>query len=301
MNETSSLNNISSIIAIPITWFIIDYDLSSHHSNDLFRPVQFLQESMIQALLVFIFVSILHLVVLELDGVLFRKTLKDESNVTNLEKWKRCSQITNMVVNLILGISGIYYVTYVLDPDPSMKDLISAHDNAVIFCIAQTGYQFWSFLVGIFYIDDSPVMLLHHFIVICVAIIPITFTNGLRHCSPFFHGVSEISSVPLAVMNIFKQNPQLAKKYPTFNALLKICFATTFLFVRVVLWLPTFIFYGRVALHLSFTCSTNLCSFYLRFFLACGFILTLMQLYWSAKIVNGLYSMLPFVTKKKKH
>jgi hypothetical protein len=46
-------------------------------------------------------------------------------------------------------------------------------------------------------------MLMHHVTVIVVASMTLLMTNGFRYWIPYFFGIMEISSIPLAIMNTF--------------------------------------------------------------------------------------------------
>jgi hypothetical protein len=47
-------------------------------------------------------------------------------------------------------------------------------------------------------------MLMHHVTVIVVASMTLLMTNGFRYWIPYFFGIMEIISIPLAIMNTFK-------------------------------------------------------------------------------------------------
>ena len=54
-----------------------------------------------------------------------------------------------------------------------------------------------------------------------------------NYYSPFFFGFVEISSVPLAFVDLFRQLPKLADRYAGLNEVLRTTFAVTFLITRV--------------------------------------------------------------------
>eukprot|EP00956_Cyclotella_meneghiniana_P007901 scaffold10488_cov67-Cyclotella_meneghiniana.AAC.18 len=108
--------------------------------------------------------------------------------------WKASYQLTNLLVNLLLGSLGIYYeLLSNSHTDHSILNKIIGYSEIRYFAIIQIGYQLWALPIGILFVGEQTSMIIHHVAVIAVA---------------------KISSVPLSVMNAFKNNPEWIKKYP---------------------------------------------------------------------------------------
>lgn len=81
---------------------------------------------------------------------------------------KASYQITNLLVNLILGCLGIYYQSRYIKWDAPITDKIIGHEHLKIFSVGQIGYQLWALPIGIIYIGEKQSMIIHHLAVICV-------------------------------------------------------------------------------------------------------------------------------------
>ena len=214
----------------------------------------------------------------------------EHTPLPRVSEWKTAYQITNLAVNLYLGLLGIYHFLYTITPSsqtpPSQR--VEGWENMSIFGELQIGYQLWAIPVGIFLVNEHGAMLAHHLCVIVVGAMSSFFTNGSRYFTPFFYGLIEVISVPLAVMNAFKGNPELARKFPVASQMSRLVFAISFLTVRVVMWMPQMIDYLRVAATLGFTCRSMKCRVgcAMSWWSAVG--LTFLQLLWATKIVQGL-------------
>ena len=207
----------------------------------------------------------------------------------HVTEWKTAYQITNLLVNLGLGLLGIYHYNYtVTNPsDTPTSQRVEGWEDMSAFAELQIAYQLWAIPVGVFLVNEHGAMLFHHACVIVVGSMSAFFTNGFRYFTPFFYGLIEISSVPLAAMNAFKGNPELAQRYPLANQLIRLVFAVSFLTVRFFMWMPNIVRYLHVAAMLGFTCRSTKCTVgcALSWWSAIG--LTCLQLLWSYKIVQG--------------
>ena len=208
----------------------------------------------------------------------------------HVSEWKTAYQITNLLVNLGLGLLGIYHYNYtVTNPsDTPTSQKVEGWEDMSTFANMQIAFQLWAIPVGIFLVNEHGAMLFHHVCVIVVGSMSAFFTNGFPYFTPFFYGLIEISSVPLAAMNSFKGNPELAQRYPLANKLIRLVFAVSFLAVRFFMWMPNIVRYLHVAAMLGFTCRSSKCAVgcALSWWSAIG--LTCLQLLWSYKIVQGI-------------
>lgn len=103
----------------------------------------------------------------------------------------------------------------------------------------------------------------------------------------FFFGFTELSSVPLAFVDLFRQFPTLAKQLPAANEMSRTVFAVSFLVIRVVCF--PYVMIARFWPDLVDAWSTSgiRCSMpaYCWMFFSSVF-LTLLQLFWGYKILR---------------
>jgi len=279
--------------SMKFSWNYLGEELSSLHSHPIFMPKTFLEQRGLEIFIVIIACVLLHFMIL---SVLKR----NKPSSKDIECWRESTQLLNMVVNFYLGILGIYYHVFLRTSTEPLENTANQWEHFAIFGVGQAGYQLWSIAVGIIKIKEPFTMIMHHISVVCVALISVVFTNGFRYYTAFFYGVAEISSVPLALMNIFKNNPALVQKHPTWNLIIKMAFAVSFLSVRVIYWTPLMFTFLRLSYSLSSTCPTMLCFVYLRLFMLCASFLTFLQWHWAWKIIKGLLLLTGLMKKKSK-
>lgn len=78
---------------------------------------------------------------------------------------------------------------------------------------------------------------LHHFAVCTVCAFTLYPRPFGTFYSPFYSGLQEMSSVPLGVVNIFKQFPSLQQRYSSIYLAARFLFAILFVAVRLVVWM----------------------------------------------------------------
>jgi TLC domain len=240
------------------------------------------------------------------------------ATLSTAQKRKLCYQFTNLVINLCLGVAGAVYFERlegnILWASQSnnwpttmttsrtiitVQETIAGYDHVVYFSAAQIGYQLWSLYMGVRHIvPREPLhMLLHHVTVVVCASMSGFLRCGFRYYTPFFYGLVELSSVPLAVMNAFKDHPVLLiEPYPHFYKNVRLAFAFTFLYIRVVLFVPrqyTFL-RDHYLLWSSFPdrrrrpMTRPIYQAYMAVVWLSSFFLLLLQLYWAYLILKGL-------------
>jgi hypothetical protein len=100
-------------------------------------------------------------------------------------------------------------------------------------------------------------------------------------------GLSELSSLPLAFVDFFKQFPKVRAKYPGFNEFVRVLFAASFLPIRGLYW-PyasyTFWVHALKALDEGSTAPT----FVIYTFMVCNIIMTLLQWFWASLVIKGI-------------
>ncbi len=203
-------------------------------------------------------------------------------------------QFTNLTVNFILGVYGIYHYYHSVPHIETVPitERIRGFPQFAIFGALQTGYNLWSLPLGL--IMQEPVAMMgHHIAVLCVGSLSCFSMHGFRYHAPFFFGVIEISSVPLSVMNFCKDHKDMmAPKFPILCAAVKPVFAITFLVVRVILWLPQILDVLRISGLLGYTCPSGdyVCRTAIGSFWLSAFFLTLLQIFWGSLVVKGILS-----------
>lgn len=225
-------------------------------------------------------------VVFNVLKTIFYKDFRDQRK--NIRKV--AYQITNMTVNLCLGTYGFYhFYTNLPDIDSvPITERISGFPEYAIFGALQVGYNVWALPIGAFFINEPISMLAHHVAVLCVGGISCFGRNGFRYHAPFFFGVIEISSVPLAIVNFCKNNRELVdKRYPNLYLQIRIVFSVIFFIVRVIMWTPLMRDVLRSAALLGWTCHTHLCGLGLGCFWLSATFLSCLQYYWALLILKG--------------
>lgn len=212
---------------------------------------------------------------------------------------------TNLLVNTFLGFYGAYLClfeqewTFPLSSVP-IYDRIAGYNQYCHFPAMQIGYNLWALPVGYFLIGEDFFMIMHHVATIFIGT-PSGFSNtGFRLHAPYLLGVIELSSIPLAFLNYFKDHIQWTKQHyqGVFN-LTKVVFAVSFLVLRVVIGSRHMFEVTKNAFLLVWTADrlswrVFWCSGYFMFALC----LIFLQYFWAMLIVKGLASM--FLPKKSK-
>uniref|UniRef100_A0A7S2ICW7 TLC domain-containing protein n=1 Tax=Helicotheca tamesis TaxID=374047 RepID=A0A7S2ICW7_9STRA len=268
----------------------------SLHENPTLLPEDHLQNSLYQILTTTAVITVVHLVLLATFTVVAgKKEQTGKGKSGSVDFWKASYQATNLLINLGLGCFGIYIVFFNFPSEVAISEKIEGNESWSIFADLQIGYQLWAIPIGIFFVNETTTMLCHHVSVIITASLAAFFMNGFRYYIPFFFGVIEISSVPLSIMNTFKNNKSWIDKYPGMYATVRVTFAVMFLITRVILWLPRIIDFLRICMVMIWTSESDTCRIVLGMTAAAASVLTSMQLLWARKIVEGLIKM----SKKK--
>ena len=195
-------------------------------------------------------------------------------------------QITNLVINFIMSIMGIYSWIMMNSNDTTDNEKISGFVNMAVFGSAQIAYQLWSIPVGLSF-DEKPIMLVHHFATLASASIVTFFEQGYRFHAVYFCGVMELSTLPLCIINIFKENRVLIEKHPLKYSLSRNLFAVTFVLVRVLLLIPIWSEYISLLWNANMDSSgLSLLAFRVLFYPSA--FLLLLQMYWAYLILKAL-------------
>lgn len=241
-------------------------------------------------------ISIVHIIVLKFyqkhranvnkTSTLNEKNSEKDISKAALENYQGSYQMTNMIVNFFLGCLGIYHYIN-LPSSTTIVDRISTPHYA-FFASLQIGYQLWALPVGIFVVKERKEMLIHHVCVIVIASMSYFCIAGFRYHCPFFYGLIEISSVPLSVMNMFRNNRKWIEEMPHAYTVVKLIFASIFLIVRVVMWIPQMLDFLYIISLCLLSCQHGFCYAVNGVNFFNGIFLTYLQLLWASKIVKGL-------------
>jgi hypothetical protein len=281
-------------------------------SDSLFLPWDFIAQHVLAfSSSVVVCLTLLYILIFNNFDVLFHNTIL--TSFTRAQKRKFCYQMINLLANLCLGSAGLYWEwrSYQLSMDITgsihyltVKETTLGFDNAVYFSAGQIGYQLWAVPMGIFYMKEPLSMIVHHFTVIVCASMSGFLFAGFRYWTPFFYGLVELSSVPLAIMNAFKDHPAtLQQSYPNVYKCVRIIFAATFLYIRIVMFVPRKYLFLRDQLLLwtsirqrysEDSAAPYLTVLLYQCFMASvwlsAFFLLVLQTYWATLIVKGVAS-----------
>lgn len=215
----------------------------------------------------------------------------DDKNVVQNRR-KLAYQMTNGITNLGLGLMGLYYQFYVLPESASTQQRIEGLSDLYILGAIQIGFQIWSIVIGLLWVDESTHMLFHHGAVIMASAKSVFMTNGFRYYAPIALGMTELSSVPLSVMNAFKDNAAWREANPQGYLASRLLFSLAFLGIRIVIFVPQHLEYLRLTFLMNYFADTQHVGLLYRAYMGIawvgGIFLLVLQLYWGCLIVNGL-------------
>lgn len=234
-------------------------------------------------------ITVAHLLLLQVVKIYLGKRgdCSSDNKKDSSSAWKVSYQLTNLFVNLVLGCLGIYFHMN-LPWNASTMDKIVGYEHVKLFPVGQIGYQLWALPIGIIFIGETKQMIIHHVAVICVCWTSAFLRCGFRYYNPYFYGLIEISSVPLSIMNAFKDNKHWIKLYPEMYSTVRLVFGCLFLLVRVVLWTPFYWNFFALASMLLYSSEVIATKIILSTFLIASLVLTLLQYFWASKIISAL-------------
>jgi len=130
--------------------------------------------------------------------------------------------------------------------------------------------------------------LAHHISVLILT--PLAAGNEyLYYYSPFFMGVTELSSLPLSLMDFFKAFPHMAKRYPTLSESVRTVFAVLFLLLRVLYWpVVSSQFWMDTIDELNSGRRLGKPLYVMIAYWVGNVLLTALQLFWGSLIVKGI-------------
>lgn len=134
------------------------------------------------------------------------------------------------------------------------------------------------------------IMIVHHVLVLALGWV-VAANSFFHYYATFFFGVPELSSVPLAFMDLFKGNKELKRRYPAVNEAARNIFAAIFLVVRCVLFTRVAVGLWRDSLGEFASGLTGIRWALLTFVCSSQLVLLGMQYFWGSKIVRALLAM----------
>ena len=226
-------------------------------------------------------------------------TIRTTSTSPSRQTFKTVYQATNLLVNIVLAVVGFNLEAQLPRvSDVSFETLTMGFNHTTVLPAIQVGYQLWAIPFGLLLVNESPIMLGHHFSVVLVAAGPMLLTVSFKYYAPFFFGVIEASSIPLAIMNAFRNNQDWIDRYPTTYGLVRQMFAYSFLWFRWIRYVPHTFHYGRLLLFSAIAAEPLWLKIYLSLSCVGTGALLLMQTYWGMLICRGLLNL--FIGKKDK-
>lgn len=161
-------------------------------------------------------------------------------------------------------------------------------ESEVVSAVA-FAFQLWDLMATPFLPEFcSKIMLGHHFLAATVSFLVLEH-QYLHYYAVFYLALSEVSSIPLAILSIAKYFPPTpGTATATIAGIAPILFAIAFTYYRVILWIQVSYTLWNDCLHVLSNAKSNEYrpgkNFVLYTVLASNFFLTLLQLYWFCLI-----------------
>lgn len=144
-------------------------------------------------------------------------------------------------------------------------------------------YQIWNLIACLLHNEyrDLP-SLAHHFVTAWLAYCG--FHPFAHYYALFYFGIAELTTIPLNIVNSFKNVPNLQQSYPLFYSNIRTLFAGSFLIIRTIWWpvVSYGLFMGCVDLLSSQKAHS---TFVVCYFLFSNLFLTSLQFYWGYLIL----------------
>lgn len=253
------------------------------HKLPLFLPTDHLKTRVFPA------IALVVMILTILFNVYYVLVDRHDPTHTTAAKQKASYQLTNFSVNLVLGLMGLYHFLFTLEKESvvSLEQQVVGQDYLYPLAALQIGFQIWALPVG-FLVKESPSMLAHHVAVILVSSMAGFLTMGFRYWAPFFFGMIELSSLPLAIMNTFKDKPHWIEKYPGVYSLVRIVFAASFLTLRWVMYYPRKFLFLRHCMWAVMSSDSRFYRGFVAYVWVASFFIASLQLYWGYLILKSV-------------
>jgi len=298
-NQETTSKHTANIMAESWQRFINEWDRLSDEVSKLHKDDFWVSSSLIRTRVLPTIAAVA--VLLTLIYVLALSALPKMT--TPIRRFKACYQIVNAIFNLSVGIVGIYQEYWILPTLPcfGQDSILKIAGNASeLYHVSamQLGYQLWALPVGIWHVAESKEMLMHHIAVVVVTSCSGFLNLGFRYYTPYFYGIMELSSLPLTMMNVFKDNKEWIEKYPKVYLIIRGTFSVSFLFIRVYMCAFRWPIFLRDNFLVFWTSDMGLVKLYFLIQWSLASFLAYLQLFWAVLVVKGMLKVL--LPNKKK-
>jgi hypothetical protein len=130
-------------------------------------------------------------------------------------------------------------------------------------------------------------MLVHHLATLSLATLGAGY-GYLHFYAPFFFGLTELSSVPLAFMDLFKFYPAIRDAMPVANENVRVAFVAVFIPMRLMYWPYVCSEFWKDSLNELNAEQARQPAGVILIFLVANILLTGLQFFWGSLIVKGI-------------
>lgn len=193
-------------------------------------------------------------------------------------------QVCSLAAILFISSCGVRY--WFTEADGVKDRLYSKLEGGVVVAKANLAFQIYDLVATICIADlRKAEMLVHHTLAVLLAYFLLR-DDYCHYYSIFFLGVTEASTIPLCIVDVFKYFRKLAAKYETLNTSLRILFALGFMVIRVVWW-PCISYRYFSDTYQSYKAGTIHNPSLVTFFAVSNIVLTLLQWKWGLQIIEA--------------
>jgi len=176
-------------------------------------------------------------------------------------------------------------------PDPRTTSISSYVPQGERIACLILGFQLYEFVMCIpcpRLRGGANELVVHHIISLVLSSLAY-YKQAYLYYSPCFMGVAEISSLPLAFVDLFKQFPPLRALFPVANEMLRNVFAASFLLLRGVYWpICSVGFFRTHYIGWAAGAPWPMAAPIMYTFIFCNVAMTALQWYWSSIIVTAI-------------
>lgn len=159
-------------------------------------------------------------------------------------------------------------------------------------------YQSWNFIAGLYLPEfGDAASLAHHAVTVCISFFCV---DGpvFQYYAVYFLGCSEVSTVPLTVVDIFAKFPRYQEKFPLLNTVCRLLFAALFVLSRVIYFPILDYHFWRHCYSMHYNNEIRQYTPVL-FFLIANIFMTGLQFFWGAKMAGFVSNSINGPPKKK--
>ncbi len=197
-------------------------------------------------------------------------------------------ELTCLLIILYLVTAGIigWFELFDVNIEEAKSDPFFGRSTYVISHLISplAAYQWWNFLFCLIYRDvRTAQMLMHHFLAFILSLCGLD--GFLNYWAIFFFGITEISSVPLTIMNILKYCNRQYESSAAYKSS-QIVFAFSFICVRLLFW--PYYYIHCILQATGYFIKGDLCPLYFYVFATISTTLTILQLFWGSKLIKKI-------------